>query len=107
MTRPLRRGACPGLLRPLPTGDGLLVRLACRGAISPSNFIALCTAAGARGNGIVEITSRGSVQVRGLTSQSVPLFAADVATLDVAEDGGIAVIADTLVDDREAIIDAN
>jgi precorrin-3B synthase len=83
------------------------VRLACQGAISPSNFIALCAAARAHGNGIIEITRRGSVQVRGLTSQSVPLFASQVAALDVGEDCGIAVIADTLVDDREAIIDAN
>jgi precorrin-3B synthase len=83
------------------------VRLACQGAISPSNFIALCAAACAHGNGIIEITSRGSVQVRGLTSQSVRLFASEVATLDVAEDCDIAVIADTLLDDREAIIDAN
>jgi len=83
MTR--RRGTCPGLADPLPTGDGLLARLALARAVPLDAFAALCAAAQAHGNGIVEITSRGSVQVRGLTARSAPAFAAAVEALDIAD----------------------
>jgi precorrin-3B synthase len=73
-----RRGACPGLSTPMPTGDGLLVRLLPTGTIALDAFAALCDAAQAHGNGVIEITSRGSIQVRGLTPDSAPRFAAAV-----------------------------
>ena len=63
-TIPARRGICPGLSQPLPTGDGLLVRLIPIGTIALDAFAALCAAARAHGNGIVEITARGNIQVR-------------------------------------------
>jgi precorrin-3B synthase len=80
-----RRGACPGLAGPLPTGDGLLARLAVTRALSLECFADLCTAARTHGNGIIEITSRGSIQVRGLTAESAPTFAAAVEGLDIAD----------------------
>ena len=45
MSTPLVRGACPGLAAPMPTGDGLLARLAPRGTMSPDAFAGLCAAA--------------------------------------------------------------
>jgi precorrin-3B synthase len=80
-----RRGVCPGLADPMPTGDGLLARLAVTRALSLDEFAALCAAARAHGNGIVEITSRGSIQVRGLTPTSAPDFAAAIEALDIAD----------------------
>ena len=77
----LRRGACPGLSAPMPTGDGLLARLTPVGSIALDAFAGLCAAARAHGNGIVEVTSRGSIQVRGLRPETAPLFAAEVAAL--------------------------
>jgi len=66
---PYRRGACPGLSAPMLTGDGLLVRLTSTGAtIALEAFAGLCAAARQHGNGIVEITSRGNIQFRGLTA---------------------------------------
>jgi precorrin-3B synthase len=102
----LRRGACPGLSAPMPTGDGLLVRLVPADAMPVDAFIALCAAARARGNGTMEITARGSLQVRGLTPASAPLFASEVAGLDIAAADGVAVLTGPLRDDAEAIIDA-
>src|SRR5262249_15918568 len=73
----LRRGTCPGLSQPMATGDGLLVRLTPTGTtMSCEAFVALCTAARNCGNGVIEITSRGSIQIRGLTEDSVKRFAA-------------------------------
>jgi precorrin-3B synthase len=105
MNASFRRGACPGLSAPMPTGDGLLVRILPKDRITPDAFIALCTAARAHGNGIVEISARGSVQVRGLTPQSTLLFASQVAILEIAQTCGVAVIADPIPDDPDALID--
>ena len=96
-TTAMRRGACPGLSVPMATGDGLLARLTSAGStIALDSFAGLCTAARTYGNGIVEITSRGSIQIRGLSASSAPLFAADVASLGIEGSDGISVIADPL-----------
>jgi precorrin-3B synthase len=91
-----RRGTCPGLADPMPTGDGLLARLAVARAISLDALAALCAAAQTHGNGIMEITSRGSLQVRGLSAKSAPAFAAAVETIDIADAAGGRVLASPL-----------
>jgi precorrin-3B synthase len=103
----LRRGACPGLSAPMPTGDGLLARLRPDGTMMLEQMTGLCVAAGRRGNGIVEITSRGSIQVRGLNESSAPRFANDVAQLAIAAHDGVPVITDPLAGlDPDELIDA-
>jgi precorrin-3B synthase len=73
----------------MPTGDGLLVRLLPIGTIPLATFGALCAAARTHGNGVIEVTSRGSIQVRGLSAVSAPAFEAAVTVLGIAaEDGG-------------------
>jgi precorrin-3B synthase len=102
-----RRGACPGLSAPMQTGDGLLVRLHPLGTMSLVAFAQLCAAARTHGNGIVEITSRGSIQVRGLNAVSAPRFAADVAALGIAAADGIPILCNALAGlDAEEIFDA-
>jgi precorrin-3B synthase len=93
---PQRRGACPGLSVPMATGDGLLVRLLPIGTIALDAFDALGTAARQHGNGIVEITSRGSIQIRGLSAVSAPRFATVIAALGIAAGDGIPVLTDPL-----------
>ena len=64
-----RRGACPSLDQPMVTGDGLLVRLTlATRALSPAQWTALTTAAATHGNGRMEISRRGNLQLRGLTA---------------------------------------
>lgn len=88
----MRRGACPALSAPMRTGDGLLVRLnLAEGGLSPTTLSALCEAAAIHGNGLVEITARGSFQVRGLTPASAPRFAATVNSLDIPVREGVPV----------------
>lgn len=101
-----RRGACPGLSAPMATGDGLLVRLRPRGTIAAAAFEALCAAAHAHGNGIVEVTPRGAVQIRGLSAASAPRFAAAVAALGIAADDGLAILTDPLAGIAPALLDA-
>jgi precorrin-3B synthase len=68
----------------MATGDGLLARIVPSGrTIGFDAFAGLCAAARSYGNGIVEITSRGSIQVRGLSAASAPAFAAAVDVLDI------------------------
>ncbi len=103
-----QRGACPGLSAPMPTGDGLLIRLLPIGTIPLAAFAQLCAAARQHGNGIVEVTSRGSIQVRGLNAGSAPRFADAVATLGIAAEDGVAVISNVLAGlDAEEILNAN
>jgi precorrin-3B synthase len=107
MNAPLRRGACPGLSAPMKAGDGLLVRLLPLGTISLDAFKNLCAAARTFGNGIVEITARGSIQVRGLTAASAPCFAAAVAALGIAAEDGVPVHINPLPGlDPDEILDA-
>src|SRR5712692_5985561 len=106
MNAPHHRGACPGLSAPMLTGDGLLVRFMPADRIALDAFIALCAAARAHGNGTMEITARGSLQVRGLTPRSAPLLASAIAALDIAAIDGVPVITDPLADDPAALIDA-
>ncbi len=59
------------------------------------------------GNGVVEVTARGSIQVRGLSRSSAPQFAADVAGLGIAAADGIPVLSSALAGlDAEELLDA-
>ena len=87
-----RRGACPALSVPMRTGDGLLVRLnPVAGGLSPAQLIGLCEAAAAYGNGVVEATARGSLQIRGLTETSAVRFAQAVDRLGISVRTGVPV----------------
>ncbi|MBV9757829.1 MAG: nitrite reductase [Alphaproteobacteria bacterium] len=72
-----RRGWCPGVFDPMPTGDGLLVRVKPPlGMVSAEGALALAEAALRFGNGTIEITRRGNLQVRGLSADGAAPFAA-------------------------------
>jgi precorrin-3B synthase len=106
LTLPQRRGACPGLSAPMATGDGLLVRLLPIGTIALDAFAGLCAAAQQHGNGIIEVTSRGSIQIRGLSAASAPRLATAVAALGITAGDGIPVLTNPLAGlDAEQIID--
>ncbi|PSJ55876.1 precorrin-3B synthase [Kumtagia ephedrae] len=92
MSAALRRGACPALSAPMPTGDGLLIRLSpVSGGLSPKSLIGLCESAARHGNGVVEVTARGSLQFRGFSASSAERFAADVDALGIAVRTGVPV----------------
>ncbi|TIW86485.1 MAG: precorrin-3B synthase, partial [Mesorhizobium sp.] len=77
---------------PMQTGDGLLVRLnPVAGGLSPKLLIGLAESALRHGNGIMEVTARGSLQIRGLTVDSAALLAAEVDALGIAVRTGVPV----------------
>lgn len=89
---PARRGACPAFLAPMETGDGLILRLVpAERAISPDQLRGLARAATAFGNSMMEITARGSLQVRGLTAETVRPLQDAVLALGITPRLGLAI----------------
>ncbi|MGV1013678.1 MAG: precorrin-3B synthase [Methyloceanibacter sp.] len=107
MTMAVTRGACPSLSAPMETGDGLLARIVPAGPMKLKALAGLCAAARTHGNGTMEISARGSLQVRGLAPAFAPLFADRVSALGIDINDGVPVIADPLGDDPAALLDAN
>lgn len=70
---PRIKGWCPGAWRPMATGDGLLVRVRPPlGELSREQILALCEAAETFGSGLIELTSRANLQLRGVSDESWP-----------------------------------
>ncbi len=93
----LRRNACPSLAVPMRTGDGFLARLPpLAQALTGEQLGAIAAAARAHGNGLVEISKRGNLQLRGLASPDTAELSADLADagLDLSE--GLPVSSDPL-----------
>ena len=83
---PQRRGWCPSLYDPMATGDGLLVRVKPPGArLAAPAARALADAAAFYGNGVIELTRRGNLQVRGLHPNRVAPFAAAMVAAGLAD----------------------
>lgn len=57
---------CPGVLRLHPAADGHLARIRLPGGRLGATGLRAVAALAARGNGVIELTSRASLQVRGL-----------------------------------------
>ncbi len=91
------RGACPTLADPMETGDGLLVRLAHPiGGYSPPVLGRLAAAAALHGNGLLDVSARGNVQVRGLTDGTIAAFRDAVERLAMDTADGPAIDVDPL-----------
>ena len=101
------RGACPSIAAPMQTGDGLLVRLIPHNPIDIEKLFILCTAAEEHGNGIIEITQRGSLQIRGLREGSASTFARIIASLEIGADEGPPLITSPLLGHLEEPFDSS
>ena len=84
-----RRGWCPGVRRPMATGDGLLVRLhPFAGRISAGQARLIAQAARDHGNGHLDITARGNLQIRGVREDTYPSLLALLEREGLAEPEG-------------------
>lgn len=79
------RGWCPSLFEPMAAGDGLLVRVKPRvRGLGALDLRAIAEAARQCGSGRIEITNRANLQVRGLTPDTAPRFAAAIVAAGLA-----------------------
>lgn len=82
------KGWCPGALRPMRSGDGLIVRVRLTGGdLSPERGAALAEAARRYGNGLIDLTSRANLQMRGVRDETLqPLLdrLAELGLLDAS-----------------------
>ena len=71
MSAPQVFGWCPGALRPMMSGDGLVVRLRVpMGRLSPDQICRVAALARAHGNGMIDLSARANLQLRGVTTDS-------------------------------------
>lgn len=81
------KGWCPGGVRPMPSGDGLLVRVRpwC-GAFTREQAIGLADIATTLGNGHIDLTRRANLQIRGLRETHLPALHGALDRLGLLED---------------------
>lgn len=83
----MRRGWCPGTLRPMLTGDGLLVRLhPPRNALTPDQLAHIAELASRHGNGQIEISGRGNLQLRGIRDEAHPALVDDLLAAGLVDE---------------------
>lgn len=86
MSAPAIKGWCPGAHRPMLSGDGLVVRVRPPlGALAPHQARGLADLAAAHGHGILELTNRANVQVRGVTEAAHPALLDGLAQLGLLD----------------------
>ena len=67
MAGPLVKGWCPGALRPMLSGDGWLVRIRPPlGVLTPVQAAGVARASLRYGNGVIDLSSRANLQLRGI-----------------------------------------
>jgi len=70
---PVIKGYCPGALTPMMSGDGIVVRVRpFNGRLRRAQADGIATLAAAHGNGMLDLSSRGNIQIRGVTQDSYP-----------------------------------
>lgn len=96
------RGWCPGVLEPMETGDGWLLRIRVPGGfVTPGSLKAVTEISAEFGSGIVEVTSRANLQIRGvalnrLEQATTAAVAADLVGGDARRDAFRAVASNPL-----------
>ncbi|MFP4615114.1 MAG: precorrin-3B synthase [Thiohalorhabdus sp.] len=77
---PRVREACPGVVAPMATGDGLLLRLRHPiGGLDPEQARTIARVARRYGSGALELTNRANLQLRGFTAETLPAAQEELA----------------------------
>lgn len=81
------KGWCPGALRPMMSGDGLVVRIRPRGGrLTPDQARGIAALALRHGNGLIDLSSRANVQLRGVTDASHGALIAGLSVLGLIDE---------------------
>ncbi|MEX0310335.1 MAG: cobalamin biosynthesis protein CobG [Tateyamaria sp.] len=80
------KGWCPGAWRPMMSGDGLIVRIRPRLArLARAQALGLCALSQSHGNGIIDLTSRANLQMRGIAEDRYDAVLTALHALDLID----------------------
>jgi len=80
------KGWCPGALRPMRSGDGLVIRIRPHGGrLSRAQAAGIADMAERYGNGLMDVTSRANLQIRGVSDAGHAPLIAELARLDLGD----------------------
>jgi precorrin-3B synthase len=80
------KGWCPGALRPMQSGDGLVVRLRPYGGrLDATQAAGIADLAERHGNGLIDLTSRANLQIRGVSERGHPALLDELACLGLLD----------------------
>lgn len=86
MSAAMVKGWCPGALRPMQSGDGLVVRVRpFGGRLDAAQTAGLAHLAERHGNGLIDVTSRANLQIRGVSDSSHRLLLDGLAQLTLLD----------------------
>ncbi|MVO15646.1 precorrin-3B synthase [Parasedimentitalea huanghaiensis] len=79
-------GWCPGALRPMMSGDGLVVRIrAPLGRLSSEQAQAVADLSQRHGNGLLDVSARSNLQMRGVSEDNHPALIAALQDLGLVD----------------------
>ncbi|MCB1396553.1 MAG: cobalamin biosynthesis protein CobG, partial [Rhodobacteraceae bacterium] len=80
------KGWCPGAHRPMLSGDGYVVRVRPRLAhLGAGQAIGLCEAAERHGAGLIDVTNRANIQIRGVSETAWPALMEELGALNLLD----------------------
>jgi len=86
MSSALRKGWCPSARRPMMSGDGLILRLSVDdGVVTPALAHRLAHLSRRYGNGLLDLSSRANLQLRGVTDATLPALQTELRKLGLLE----------------------
>lgn len=81
------QGWCPGALRPMQSGDGLVVRIRPRaGRLSQAQARGIAAVSAQHGNGLIDLSARGNLQLRGVAEAAHPALVDALRGLALVDD---------------------
>lgn len=84
-------GWCPGALRPMMSGDGLVVRIrAPLGRLTQDQAMAVAGLSEKFGNGLLDISARANLQMRGVSEEGHPALIDELRSLGLVDPGAAA-----------------
>lgn len=86
MSAPIVKGWCPGALRPMLSGDGLLVRIRPRlGRLTAHQARGVAQASARHGTGVMALTNRANLQLRGVRPAALDGLQGDLKELGLLD----------------------
>jgi precorrin-3B synthase len=102
----LRKGWCPSVLQPMPSGDGLIVRVSIPDRrVAPALARSLAELSRSFGNGLLDLSARANLQLRGVSEASLVPLQTELRALDVVEADGEPAVARNILASPLAGID--